>query len=69
MRGAVKGPGELGERDGLAFEVGTGAEEDGTIHIDGAMDLAREGIVGDDTTIDLDHVVVESVLVGEDNGM
>ena len=69
MRCVVKGPGELGEREGLALEVGTMTEKDGGIHIDGAVHLAREGIVGDDTAIHLDHVVVEPALVGEDKGV
>ncbi len=62
----VHGPGELRERYGLAIEVGTVAEEQGRIEIDGGVYLAREGIVGADVAGDLDHEVVEVSFVGED---
>ena len=65
----VHSPGELGERDGLSLEVGTVAEEDGCVEVDGGVYLTREGVVGGDVTSDLHHAFVEVGFVGEDYGM
>ena len=67
--GIARGPRQLMQGHQLALEVGSIAQQQWVLYVDGRVYLAREWKPGDGASTHLHYKVIEAGFVGEDDGM